>query len=141
MGATLYLPEFVASGNSLRFLTYYLGAWTLTDHLGRFIYKNVYFWGLPAIVFFLVTAPMMIRELFRCDPPLFANHRVLDRNHRIMFETLFLKIPVQRAYLLPMLPFALILLGIALRAHPQMLLAITIADLFLQLREPESCAP
>lgn len=123
MGAALYLPEFIASGNSLSFLTYYLGAWTLTDHLGRFIYKNVYFWGLPAIVFFLVTAPMTIRELFRCDPR-FSRIIALSIAIAIMFETLFLKIPVQRAYLLPMLPFALILLGLALRAHPKMLLAM-----------------
>lgn len=124
-GATLYIPQFVASGNSFGFLTYYLGAWTLTDHLGRFIYKNVYFWGLPATSFLFAVAPMVIRELLGCDRT-FSRIIVLSASIAIVFEALFLKIPVQRAYLLPMLPFALIVLGIALRDHSPLLLAMTI---------------
>ncbi len=125
IGAMLYLPEFIASGNSFAFLTYYIGAWTLTARLGRFIYKNVYFWGLPATIFLLATSPLLLRGLIRCDPK-FSRIIGLSASIVIIFEMLFLKIPVQRAYLLPMLPFALILLGIALRAHPRMLLAIAI---------------
>jgi hypothetical protein len=125
IGATLYIPEFVASGNSLRFLTYYLGAWTLTDHLGRFIYKNVYFWGLPATIFLLAVLPTLMRELARCDRK-FSGVIVLSAAIVIIFEALFLKIPVQRAYLLPMLPFALILTGIGLRNRKPMLLAVTV---------------
>jgi hypothetical protein len=125
IGATLYIPEFVASGNSLRFLTYYLGAWTLTDHLGRFIYKNVYFWGLPATIFLLAVLPTLMRELARCDRK-FSGIIALSASIVIIFEALFLKIPVQRAYLLPMLPFALILTGIALRDRKPMLLAVTV---------------
>ncbi len=125
IGAMLYLPEFVASGHSLGFLTYYIGAWTMTGHLGRFVYKNVYFWGLPAAVFFLAIAPLMIRKLARCDRR-FARIIGLSISIIVLFEGLFLKIPVQRAYLLPILPFGLILLGIALRARLRMLCAITI---------------
>ncbi len=125
IGATLYIPQFVAAGNSFGFLTYYLGAWTLTDHVGRFIYKNVYFWGLPATIFLLAVAPMVIRELLGCDRR-FSRIIALSVSIAIVFEALFLKIPVQRAYLLPMLPFALIVLGIALRGHRPMLLAMTI---------------
>jgi hypothetical protein len=125
IGAALYLPEFIASENSFAFLTYYIGAWSLTGHLGRFFYKNVYFWGLPATIFLLAAAPLMMRGLVRCGPK-FSRIIGLSASIVIIFEMLFLKIPVQRAYLLPMLPFALILLGIALRAHRRMLLAITI---------------
>jgi len=125
IGATLYIPQFVAAGNSFGFLTYYLGAWTLTDHVGRFIYKNVYFWGLPATIFLLAVAPMVIRGLLGCDRR-FSRIIALSVSIAIVFEALFLKIPVQRAYLLPMLPFALIVLGIALRGHRPMLLAMTI---------------
>ena len=125
IGATLYLPEFVATGNSFGFLTYYLGAWSLTDHLGRFIYKNIYFWGLPAAIFFLAVSPMLMRELAGCARK-FSGIIVLSASIVIIFEALFLKIPVQRAYLLPMLPFALILVGIALRNHKPRLLAMTV---------------
>ncbi len=124
IGAMLYIPEFVASGHSLGFLTYYIGAWTVTGHVGRFIYKNVYLWGLPATFFFLAIAPILIRELTRCDRK-FSRIIILSASIVILFEILFLKIPVQRGYLLPILPFALILLGIALRARPRMLLAMT----------------
>jgi len=126
VGAALYLPEFISSGNSLRFLTYYVGAWTLTDHLGRFIYKNVYFWGLPATVLLVIAAPMLMRASAGCDRK-FRRIVVLSISIVLAFEALFLKIPVQRAYLLPMLPFVLILLGIALRDHQRILLALMLA--------------
>ena len=44
----------------------------------------------------------------------------------IGIEALFLGLPVQRAYLLPMLPFVLILLGIAMKDRSRALLALTI---------------
>ena len=125
IGAALYLPEFMASGNSFGFFTYYLGAWTLAGHLGRFIYKNVYFWGLPTTIFLLVISPILIRELAGCERK-FRRIVPLCASVVIIFETLFLKIPVQRAYLLPMLPFALILIGIALRNRTPMLFAMTL---------------
>ncbi len=124
IGAALYIPEFVASGNSFGFFTYYLGAWTLTDRLGRFIYKNIYFWGLPATIFLLALVPMMIRGLIGCDRK-FSRIITLSVSIAFAFEALFLKIPVQRAYLLPMLPFGLILIGIAMRDRTPLLLAMT----------------
>ena len=125
IGAALYFPEFVASRNSFDFLTYYIGAWSLIGQLGRFIYKNAYFWGLPATIFLLAVSPMLMRELFRCDRE-FQRIIVLSASIVILFEALFLKIPVQRAYLLPMLPFALILIGIATGDRKPMLLALMI---------------
>jgi hypothetical protein len=125
IGAALYLPEFIASGSSLRFLTYYIGAWTFAGHLGRFIYKNVYFWGLPATLL-LIAVPPMMRVSAECAR-LSVRLLVLSLSIVVLFEALFLKIPVQRAYLLPMLPFVLILLGFALRERVRMMLAITIA--------------
>jgi len=122
ISAALYLPEFVASGNTLRFLTYYSDRWTLAQHLGRFIYKNVYFWGLPATIFLLASFPMLMRELLECDRK-YSRIIVLSASIVIIFEALFLNLPVQRAYLLPLLPFVLILLGIALRDRKRMLLA------------------
>lgn len=125
IGLTLYLPEFIASGNSFRFLTYYVGAWTLAGHLGRFLYKSVYFWGLPASIFLLAIMPTMIRALLGSNRE-FSGIIVLSASIVATFEALFFEIPVQRAYLLPMLPFALILLGIALRDRARMLLALTV---------------
>jgi hypothetical protein len=125
VGAAFYLPEFLASGNSFGFLTYYIGPWTWTEYLGRFIYKNIYFWGLPAAIFLCVVSPMLIRGLSEASRS-FRTIMILSVTIVIAFEALFMKIPVQRAYLLPLLPFALILLGIALRARTRVLVAMTI---------------
>jgi len=122
IGAMLYLPQFVAAGGSLRFLTYYRGAWTARDCLGRFIYKNVAFWGLPATVFLIAVSPLIVRALLRPDRR-FSRISILAILIIFAFEALFLKLPVQRAYLLPMLPFVLILIGVALRDRRRLLLA------------------
>jgi hypothetical protein len=125
IGAAFYVPAFVASGNSFAFLTYYVGAWSWADYLGRFLYKNVYFWGLPAALFLCGIAPMMLRALIRCERkvwPVVA----LSLSIVIAFEALFLKVPVQRAYLLPILPFVLILLGIAARGRARILVAFAL---------------
>jgi hypothetical protein len=122
IGAMLYLPQFVAAGDSLQFLTYYRAAWTTRDCFGRFIYKNVAFWGLPATVFLIAVSPMIIRALLQPDRR-FSRISILAILIIFAFEALFLKLPVQRAYLLPILPFVLILLGIALRDRPRLLLA------------------
>jgi hypothetical protein len=125
IGAALYLPEFVAAGYSFGFLTCYRGAWTLTDYLGRFIYKNVYFWGLPATIMLLAVLPTMPRAFARCDRR-FVPIITLAIAIVVGIEALFLALPVQRAYLLPMLPFVLILFGLALRGRRRLLLAMTL---------------
>ena len=119
VGVSLYIPEFVASGNSLGFLTYYLGEWTLTDRVGRFIYKNVYFWGLPVAIFLGVFASMLMRKLL--SDRNWMTIVMLSGSIVLSFEALFFKLPVQRAYLLPLLPFALMLIGIGLRDRRRML--------------------
>ncbi len=121
IGASLYVPEFLASGNSLRFLTYYFGDWDLTDQVGRFIYKNVYFWGIPAAIFLIIFAPVLIRQL--TEDRRWTGIVALAGSIALSFEALFFKLPVQRAYLLPMLPFALILIGIGLRDRKRLLYA------------------
>ena len=124
IGASLYVPAFIVSGNSLAFLTYYVGAWTWSDCVGRLLYKNVYFWGLPAALYLCVVAPMTLRALMRCERK-FAGVIVFSICIIAAFEALFLKLPVQRAYLLPILPFVLILLAFATREPPRLLLVFT----------------
>ena len=125
LGAALYIPAFVVSGNSLAFLTCYLGAWSWPDYLGRFLYKNVYFWGLPATLFLCAIAPMMLRALIRCERKVLPVV-ILSFSIVIAMEALFLKMPIQRLYLLPILPFVLMLLGIATRGQPRILAAFTL---------------
>ena len=140
IGAMLYLPEFVASGHSLGFLTYYIGAWTMTGHLGRFVYKNVYFWGLPAAVFFLAIAPLMIRKLARCDRKVCPNHRVVDIDHRVVRGAIS---EDSRAARVSASNSAIRVDSSRHRVARTTADALCDhdSDLFLQLRESESCAP
>ncbi len=48
IAALLFIPAFYAAGNSLGFLTYAIGKWTFFGHLSRFVYKNLYLFGLLA---------------------------------------------------------------------------------------------
>lgn len=123
VGAALYIPEFIASGDTLGFVTYYPGAWNFTERLGRFIYKNVYFWGLPATLFLLAATPIVIRRLAGCERNN-AKIVILSASIVVGLEAMFLDLPVQRAYLLPTLPFVLIIVGLALGERAPMLFAL-----------------
>ena len=114
IGTACYIPAFLHADNSMSFLTYYVGDWSSAEYVGRFIYKNIYFWGLPAAILLLAISPMLLRRLSRTDRK-YSGLIIFSVTITIAFEALFLKLPIQRAYLLPILPFALILFAIAFR--------------------------
>ena len=124
IGVACYVPAFLHAGNSMSFLTYYVGDWSVAEYVGRFIYKNIYFWGLPAAIFLVAISPAILRGLSRADRK-FSGLILFSAIVMVAFEALFLKLPIQRAYLLPMLPFVLILFAIAFRDR-RMLVAIAI---------------
>jgi hypothetical protein len=124
IGIACYVPAFSHAGNSISFLTYYVGDWSMAEYVGRFIYKNIYFWGLPAAVFIAAISSALVRGLSRADRK-YSGLIIFSVMIVVAFEALFLKLPVQRAYLLPILPFALILFAIAFRDQ-RILIALAI---------------
>lgn len=117
IGALLYVPVFIFAGGNLSFLTYFIGDWTIYEYAVRFVYKNIYFWGLPASLFilFFIARAIFSTEIRRA---LLQN---LAANKEIYFfsavacallEILFLKVPLELGYLLPALPFALLFLDL-----------------------------
>jgi hypothetical protein len=140
IGMACYIPAFLHAGNSMSFLTYYAGDWSVAEYIGRFIYKNIYFWGLPAAVFFIVISPMMVRGLLRADRK-YSGLIIFSATIMIALEALFLKLPVQRAYLLPMLPFVLILFAIAFRDRRMLIAMVMLIFSFdlvnLNLAQPD----
>jgi len=124
IGIACYVPAFLHAGDSMSFLTYYVGDWSIAEYAGRFIYKNIYFWGLPAAMFFVAISPTLVRGLSLADRK-YSGLIIVSVIIVVAFEALFLKLPVQRAYLLPILPFALILFAIAFRDR-RILIAIAI---------------
>lgn len=109
--ATLYLPVFFASGMTLSFLKYADDtSGGAVGTIARFVYKNVYFWGLPT---FIVLGVFLIQERqfywsqirntpFRqATPERLVFHAVLWC--LIYNELLFAKLPHQYQYLIPVL--------------------------------------
>ena len=96
--------------------------WTFSLRLGRFGYKNLMFWSLPAILWMIV---IVIFTFFHS-----RNHvkswgdGVVGLSLLIIlcYEILFYQAPIEMEYLLPTLPFVLIVFGKALRAQPEYLL-------------------
>jgi hypothetical protein len=85
--------------------------WSPLMQVGRFAYKNLYFWGVPAGVF-LLCLPFFARP-GRCslrgkDESLFAGLALLVL---LGSEVLFFRYPIEVEYLLPALPFWLLLIG------------------------------
>jgi len=118
IGGLFYLPPFRQAGFSLAFLKPMTGGselWTLKLRLARFVYKNLYFWGLLGSLALPVLLLLGWRRLL--DP---GRRRVVLACAGVVaaYEALFLKYPIEIAYLLPTLPAVLILLGIGLAHRP-----------------------
>jgi hypothetical protein len=114
LGALCFVPTLVQYEWTLGFLVP-VGAeeqagWSWADRLGRFGYKNVYVWGLPAA---LVLAGILGRGLARSEA--WGAHRKralgLAAAGVLVYEALYLRYPLEPEYLLPVVPFVLVAAG------------------------------
>jgi len=92
--------------------------WTPVLRVGRFLYKNLMFFSLPVVLWacFLCLSALFHKQkptLPRPDSLSWLSLAVI-----LSVEIMFLRIPIEMEYLLPLLPFALILIGKALPNHP-----------------------
>ena len=130
IGAALYWPPFRWAGYTLKFIEPGIGGdefWTPMLRLGRWVYKNVYFWGLPATITLAALTVLATRNwrAFRNGNSLSIT--LISLAMIAGYEALYLKYPIQPDYLLPMLPFALLPLGIACRGRPGWLATLLVA--------------
>ncbi len=100
--------------------------WSAWLRLGRFAYKNLYFWGVPAGLllvtlsfFFWRNAPWRKTR----DAALLAGVCGLAL---LASEALFLSFPVEVEYLLPILPFFLLLVGAGLKSRRVLLVFLAL---------------
>ncbi len=114
LGALCFVPTLVQYGGTLGFLVP-VGAeeqagWSWLERVGRFGYKNVYVWGLPATLVLVGAlgfgASRVIRERIRNPVLGLAAAGVL------LYEALYLRYPLEPEYLLPLVPFVLLGLGV-----------------------------
>ena len=91
--------------------------WSPLMQLGRFAYKNLYFWGVPAGLILIVVLFLSMRN----DPWWKARDGALLAGLcglvLLGSEVLFLRFPIEVEYLLPTLPFLLLLAGSGVRSR------------------------
>ncbi len=114
--------------------------WSRGMQLGRFAYKNLYFWGVPAGLFSIVVLFLSLR-----------NRAAWKSRDRLLLaglcglvlagsEVVFLRFPIEVEYLLPILPFFLLLAGSGLRSR-QIWLVFLVLVLSFGFINVEFCSP
>ncbi len=127
LGAACYLPSAWEFGWTLGFLepAGMGGAelWTWTLRLGRWGYKNIYFWGLGGT---LALAGIVALGLRSGWPRERRSLLLLAAVVGLAYEALYLLYPLDMGYLLPMLPFVLLALGVVLAGRRSWLIALVV---------------
>lgn len=115
-----YIPSFLWANRTLAFLRPMIGdeqLWTLKLRAGRFFYKNIYFWGIGAAM--MVWGILLFRA--RILAAQWAGPRrgliALSLAFILAYQVMYFRYPIERAYLLPMLPFLFLLLGMVIRSR------------------------
>jgi hypothetical protein len=126
-----YLPSWIVSGRSFSFLSAHVGdeqLWTFVAHLGRVVYKPLYLLGMAGNVVVLAIVVLNRRRLF----DVLADKRgiaVAGAGAVMGNLVLFAMYPIELSYLIPALPFILLLIGLLLAGasawQPWMLVAAT----------------
>lgn len=99
--------------------------WTLGMQIGRFLYKNVYFWGVPAALFVIGVLARSVRNVPWKQPGVM---RMVGLCLLVLLglQVLFFRYPIEVEYLLPTLPFWLILFGLSLPKRRAVILLIIV---------------
>lgn len=122
---SFYIPSFINANYTLNFIGLATGdpeLWTLLLRMGRFFYKNIYLWGLPAFLMLMPIIYLLLKNRKEFIEEKWRAISLLSLVIIIGYEALYFKYPLKIAYLLPLLPFALIILGIGLKNKRNLLI-------------------
>jgi hypothetical protein len=123
-GLSFYLPSADFAEWHTTFLSASVGGqeyWTPYLRLGRFVYKNIYFWS-PLVFAILIWGAL--RLMGKVKNRTLPNHSGLPLACLaviVVMDAFYLYIPTEPSYLLPTLPFWLILCGYAFESKPRVL--------------------
>lgn len=95
----LYIPAYIASDHTFKFLDYYIQGYDWTGYITRFVYKNIAFISLPSTLFlygFITYNLIRKRIKFKQSIALYFIIAAV-----IVEQLKFLKIPIQISFLLP----------------------------------------
>jgi hypothetical protein len=98
----LYLPVFIVSGYSFSFLTHYDPGFDFSGYMGRVLYYNIaIFGGFLVVLALLVTAPYQaFYQYLKQGKNLFIFSFIITAI--IIVEVLFVHLPYEREFLLPL---------------------------------------
>jgi hypothetical protein len=123
-GLFFYLPSADFAEWHMTFLSASVGGqeyWTPYLRIGRFVYKNIYFWSPFVFAFLGWGVARLIAKRIPLKNPIHGGLPVASVFIIFVMELFYLYIPTEPSYLLPTLPFWLILLGLAFENKPRAL--------------------
>ena len=113
MSCLLYFPVFYTSGMNLSFLGFSSEQWSFGQYAARFIYKNIYLWGLPTFIFLFIAFFVEFVNIKKSFNLLTQQEKTIIYGLVMTFiftEIMFARLPHEIAYLFPVL-FIISLLG------------------------------
>lgn len=126
VGVLLFVPSFRASGSSLAFASNEVPTSSLPVQIGRFLVKDLYFFGPFAAVVLVLALPALIRVVGRWSTDFLVRFGLLLV---VGSQLLFLRYPWKLGHLLPTLVGLALLLARALGDRPRILAALVVAQL------------
>jgi hypothetical protein len=117
MTVLVFLPSADFAGWSMRFLKPAVGGaeyWSLFLRAGRFVYKSLTFWSFPVILVFVAAAVIAVRRFGQIRRSSQASVFIFSAIMLLAYEAFYFYIPTEPGYLLPTVPFVIILLGVIL---------------------------
>jgi hypothetical protein len=125
-GALLFVPSYLAAGESLAFAQNEFATSSPLVQLGKYAVKNLYFFGPAAAIVLGLAAPPVLDALRRWR----ADWTVrFAAGGLVLSQLLFLRFPWKLGHLLPTLVCLALLLGIALGDRRRLLVALVAAQL------------
>jgi hypothetical protein len=126
VGTLLFVPSYLAVGDGLAFAQNEFATSSPLVQVGKYAVKNLYFFGPPAVVVlgFAVSPVISAVRDWRADWVVrFAVTGL------VLSQLVFLRFPWKLGHLLPTLVCVALLLGVALRDHRRVLVALVVAQL------------
>lgn len=100
--------------------------WSFGMQAGRFLYKNLYFWGVPAALFIIVLLASSTQKPQVWKQPGIRQLSGLCLLALLGLQALFFRYPIEVEYLLPALPFWLILIGLVLPRRREIIILVIV---------------
>ncbi|HLC17018.1 MAG TPA: hypothetical protein VJL89_12420, partial [Thermodesulfovibrionia bacterium] len=120
MSCLLYFPVFYSSGMSFSFLDFSSGQWSFLQYASRFVYKNIYLWGLPAFLFLITVICIDISRIKTRFTQYTLVEKTISYSVAVAFvltEALFARLPHEIAYLFPVMFIVVCFLAVLKRSY------------------------